>query len=98
VIECQLACPLYRIPPIGARVGLWNHANGKNDYFYGFSAGDVSRANKAHVQRNAMQVFGGHVTSHRSQNESSKMQERGSRDGDKLLCNRPFPRDLSQKL
>jgi len=43
--------------------------------------------NKAHVQRNVMQVFGGHVTSHRSWNGSSKMWERGSRDGDKLLCN-----------
>ena len=34
-----------------------------------------------------MQVFAGHVTSHRSQDESSKMRERGNRDGDKLLCN-----------
>lgn len=34
-----------------------------------------------------MQVFSGHVTSHRSRNESSKMWERGNRDGDKLLCN-----------
>lgn len=35
-----------------------------------------------------MQVFGSHVTSHRSRNESSKMRERGSRDDDKLLCNK----------
>ena len=59
----------------------------KKGYFYGFSAGDVFRTNKGQVQGNAMQVFAGHVTSHRSQNESSKMRERDSRDGDKLLCN-----------
>ena len=35
-----------------------------------------------------MQVFLGHVTYHRSQNESSKIRERSSRDGDKFLCNR----------
>lgn len=34
-----------------------------------------------------MQVFSGYVTYHRSWNESSKVQERGNRDSDKLLCN-----------
>ena len=35
-----------------------------------------------------MQVFASHVTSHRSQDESSKMRDRGNMDSDKLLCNR----------
>ncbi len=34
-----------------------------------------------------MQVVSGHVTSHRSRNESSSVRVRGNRDGDKLLCN-----------
>ena len=62
----------------------------KKSYFYGFSVGDVFRENKAQVQRNAMQAFVGHVTSHRSRNESSKIRERGSRDSDKLLCNNKY--------
>ena len=53
-----------------------------------FLAGDVFRANEVQVQGNAVQVFAGHVTSRRSRNESSKIRERGNRDGDKLLCNR----------
>ena len=88
MIEHQLACPLWRIFPLGTRVVLWNRANGKRAIFRVFLAGDVFRENKAHVQGNLMQVFVGRVTSHRSQNESSKMRERGSKDGDKLLCNR----------
>jgi len=59
----------------------------KKGCFYGFFAGDVFRVNEVHAQGNVMQVFAGHVTSHRSRNESSKMRERGNRDGDKLLCN-----------
>jgi len=55
--------------------------------FLGFFCRRCLQGKKAHVQRNAMQVFAGHVTSHRSQNESSKMRERGNKDGDKLMCN-----------
>ena len=35
-----------------------------------------------------MQVVSSLVTSHKSRNASSKVKERGDRDGDKLLCNR----------
>ena len=35
-----------------------------------------------------MQVVSSLVTSHKSRNASSKVQERGNRDSDKLLCNR----------
>ena len=60
----------------------------KKGYFYEFLARDAFRANEVQVQGNVMQMFAGHVTSRRSRNESSKMRERGNRDGDKLLCNR----------
>jgi len=56
--------------------------------FLGLFSRRCLKENEGHVQRNAMKVFTGHATSHRSRNESSKMRERGNRDGDKLLCNR----------
>ena len=34
-IERQLACPLWRISPIGASDTLWNNANGERAIFLG---------------------------------------------------------------
>ena len=42
---------------------------------------------KALVQRDVMKVVSSHVTTHRSQNEPSNVQDGDCRDGDKLLCN-----------
>ena len=49
----------------------------KKGYFNGYFAEDVFRAYEVHTQGNTMQVFLGHVTSHSSRNESSKVQEKG---------------------
>ena len=49
--------------------------------------GDVFRAIKAHLQRDAMKVFSSLVSAHRSRNEPSNVQDGDCRDGEKLLCN-----------
>jgi len=60
----------------------------KKGTFQGHFTGGVFREHEVHTQGNIMQVFSSFVTSHRSRNESSKVQKRSNRDGDKLLCNR----------
>ena len=50
--------------------------------------GDVFRAMKSHLQRDAMKVFSSLVSAHRSRNEPSNVRDGVCRDGDKLLCNR----------
>ena len=59
----------------------------KKSYFLGFLQGDVFRAIKAHLQRDAMKVFSSLNSAHRSWNEPSNVRDGDCRDGDKLLCN-----------
>ena len=47
---------------------------------------------KAHLQRDAMKAFSSLVSTHRSRNEPSNVQQGDCRDGDKLLCNTLYPR------
>ena len=58
-----------------ARVLNWLPVPMQKGVFLGFSVGDVFRGMKVHVQGNAMKVFSGYITAHRSQNKPSNVRD-----------------------
>ena len=86
--EHQLACPLWRISPIGTSDTQWNRANGKRDIFMGIlqkvSSGHMKYILKG-IQCKCFQVMSLLTGPGTSPPRCGRM---GNRDGDKLLCNR----------